>query len=69
MVFLIKKQLNDELGFISVCFGSLIHTDDNDDDKPYIQASEAQMVYYVHDEFGKSWCIYTYKASRLVQHR
>ncbi|WVZ06659.1 hypothetical protein V8G54_020005 [Vigna mungo] len=49
--------VTNELGFTSVCFGRLIHTGDNDDDEPYIQASQAQMVYYVDDEFDKNWCI------------
>ena len=39
--------MNDEYGFTLLNFSRLIHIGDNDDDEPYIQASEAQMVYYV----------------------
>ena len=47
----------DDFGFTLVSFARLIHTSDNDDDKLYIQASEAQMMYYVEDELHKNWCI------------
>ena len=33
----------------------MIHTGDNDDDEPYIQALEAQIVYYVEDHLDKNW--------------
>ncbi|XP_068486941.1 uncharacterized protein [Phaseolus vulgaris] len=49
--------MSDEYGFTLLNFSRLIHTGDNDDDEPYIQASEAQMVYYVENEFDKNWCI------------
>jgi len=49
--------MSDEYGFTLVSFARLIHTGDNDDDEPYIKASEAQMVYYVDDELDKNWCI------------
>nr|KYP59372.1 hypothetical protein KK1_014806 [Cajanus cajan] len=49
--------VTDDLGFTSVNFARLIHTGDNDDDEPYIQATEAQMVYYVEDESDKNWSI------------
>lgn len=49
--------MSDEYGFTLLNFSRLIHTGDKDDDEPYIQASEAQMVYYVEDEFDKNWCI------------
>ena len=38
-------------------FTRLIHIGDNDDDEPYIQAVEAQIVYYVMDELDKNWSI------------
>jgi len=49
--------MSDEYGFTLLNFSRLIHTGDNNDDEPYIQASEAQMVYNVEDEFDKNWCI------------
>jgi len=49
--------MTDDFGFTLVSFSRLIHTGDNDDDEPYIHASEAQMVYYVEDELDKNWCI------------
>ncbi|XP_061371520.1 uncharacterized protein LOC133314095 [Gastrolobium bilobum] len=50
----IKK---DNLGFTSINFTRLIHTGENEDDEPYIKASEAQMVYFVDDEKEKGWSI------------
>jgi len=49
--------MSDEYGFTLLSFLRLIHTSDNDDDEPYIKASEAQMVYYVEDELDKNWCV------------
>jgi len=49
--------MSDEYGFTLLNFSRLIHTGDNDDYEPYIQASKSQMVYYVEDEFDKNWCI------------
>ncbi|XP_027940215.1 uncharacterized protein LOC114194288 [Vigna unguiculata] len=49
--------ITDDLGFRLVNFTRLIHIGDNDDDEPYIQAAEAQMVYYVVDELDKNWSI------------
>ena len=40
----------DALGFTSITFSHLIHTGEREDDEPYIQASEAQLVYYVEDK-------------------
>ena len=56
--------MNDEYGFTLLNFSRLIHIGDNDDDEPYIQASEAQMVYYVEDEFDKNWCIHVHLKPR-----
>jgi len=47
-----KGIMIDDLGFTLVNFTRLIHTRDNDDDKPCIQAKEAQMLYYIVDELG-----------------
>jgi len=57
----------DALGFLSVNFSHLIHTGENDDDEPYIRASDAQMVYYVDDKdlpkknapnvIVEEWCV------------
>lgn len=49
---LMKK---DVLGFTSISFSHLIHTGDREDDEPYIQASEGQLVYYVEDKMDEGW--------------
>lgn len=51
---LMKK---DALGFTSINFSYLIHTGEREDDEPYIEASEAQMAYFVEDKKDKGWCI------------
>ncbi|KAM3267575.1 hypothetical protein P3S67_032204 [Capsicum chacoense] len=40
-----------------VNFSKLIHTGDHVDDDPYIEASQANMVYYVDDENNKEWSV------------
>ncbi|OIT26536.1 hypothetical protein A4A49_41017 [Nicotiana attenuata] len=45
----------DAWGFSSVNFSRLIHTGDREEHDPYIEASQAQMVYYVDDEVNKGW--------------
>ena len=52
-----RGMKKDKLGFTSINFGRLIHTGEQEDDEPYIKASEAQMVYYVEDEKEKGWSI------------
>ena len=47
----------DAWGFTSVNFSRLIHTGDREDHDPYIEASQAQMVYYVNDEVNKDWSV------------
>jgi len=54
-----KGIMSDEYGFTLLIFSHLINTGDNDDDEPYIQTSEAQMVYYVEDEFDKKKLVHT----------
>jgi len=58
--------MSDEYGFTLVSFARLIHIGDNDDDddERYIQASEAQMVYYVEDELDKNWFIHIHLKPR-----
>jgi len=46
----------DALGFTSITFSHLIHTSEREDDEPYIQASQAQLVYYVEDKKDEGWC-------------
>jgi len=46
-----REIMNDEYGFTLLSFSRLTHIGDNDDDEPYIQASEVQMVYYVKMKF------------------
>nr|XP_016486620.1 PREDICTED: uncharacterized protein LOC107806861 [Nicotiana tabacum] len=43
--------------FNCVNFSKLIHTGDREDDDPYIEASQANMVYYVDDEIDKGWSV------------
>jgi len=38
-------------------FSRLIHIGDREDHDPYIEASQAKMVYYVNDEVNKDWAI------------
>ncbi|XP_019226960.1 PREDICTED: uncharacterized protein LOC109208324 isoform X2 [Nicotiana attenuata] len=45
----------DAWGFPSVNFSQLIHIGDREEHDPYIEASQAQMVYYVDDEVNKGW--------------
>ena len=52
-----RGMKKDMLGFTSINFGRLIHMGEQQDDEPYIKASEAQMVYYVEDEKEKGWSI------------
>ena len=47
----------DKWNFTSVNFSQLIHTGEREDHDPYIEASQAQMVYYVDDEINKGWSI------------
>ncbi|KAH0669882.1 hypothetical protein KY285_024019 [Solanum tuberosum] len=43
----------DTWGFPSVNFSQLIHIGDREEHDPFIEASQAQMVYYVEDELDK----------------
>ena len=43
--------------FNCVNFSRLIHTGDRKDHDPYIEASQANMVYYVDDETDKEWSV------------
>ncbi|KAI5390308.1 hypothetical protein KIW84_075570 [Lathyrus oleraceus] len=45
----------DSWGFSSVNFSRSIHTSDDEEHDTYIEASQAQMVYYVKDEIDKKW--------------
>ncbi|XP_070010123.1 uncharacterized protein [Nicotiana sylvestris] len=45
----------DAWRFPSVNFLQLIHIGDCEEHDPYIEASQAQMVYYVDDEVNKGW--------------
>ncbi|XP_049389030.1 uncharacterized protein LOC125853389 [Solanum stenotomum] len=47
----------DAWKFNCVNFSKLIHTGDREDHDPYIEASQANMVYYVDDETDKEWSI------------
>ncbi|CAK8572390.1 unnamed protein product [Lathyrus sativus] len=47
----------DKLGFTSINFTKLLHYGEHEDNEPYIQASEAQMVFYVDDENEQGWSI------------
>ncbi|XP_068487048.1 uncharacterized protein [Phaseolus vulgaris] len=47
----------DPWGFTSINFSRLIHMGDREEHDPYIEASQAEMVYYVNDEVNKDWKI------------
>ena len=49
--------LKDVWGFNLVNFSQLIHTGEREEHEPYIEASQAQMVYYVDDEIAKGWSV------------
>ena len=43
----------DPWGFTYINFSRLIHTRDREEHDPYIEASQAEMVYYIDDEVNK----------------
>ena len=47
----------DPWGFTSINFSRLIQMGDREEHDPYIEASQAEMVYYVNDEVNKDWKI------------
>ncbi|QHO34862.1 uncharacterized protein DS421_9g270660 [Arachis hypogaea] len=47
----------DNWGFSSVNFSRVIHSGDREEDDPYIEASQARMVYFVNDEVNKDWSV------------
>ena len=47
----------DVWNFNCVNFSKLIHTGDRENDDPYIEASQANMVFYVDDETDKEWSV------------
>ncbi|QHO25539.1 uncharacterized protein DS421_12g381900 [Arachis hypogaea] len=47
----------DHLGLTSINFTRPIHTNDREDDKPYILALEAHLIYYVHYEVDTDWSV------------
>ncbi|KAJ1427612.1 putative transposase, Ptta/En/Spm, plant [Sesbania bispinosa] len=47
----------DVWGFSSINFSRLIHTGDREEHDPYIEASQAHMVYYMNDEVNKDWSV------------
>ena len=47
----------DVWNFNCVNFSKLIHSGDREDDDPYIEASQANMVFYVDDETDKEWSV------------
>ncbi|CAI8588911.1 unnamed protein product [Vicia faba] len=54
----------DKLGFTSINFARLLHTSEHEDNEPYIQASEAHMVFYVDDESEQGWSIHVHLKPR-----
>ena len=47
----------DPWNFNCINFDRLIHTGEREEHEPYIEASQAQMVYYVDDVVNKGWSI------------
>lgn len=54
----------DAWGFTSINFSRLIHIGDREEHEPYIEASQAQMVYYVDDEMNKDWSVVVHMKPR-----
>ncbi|KAL4275458.1 hypothetical protein AHAS_Ahas20G0109200 [Arachis hypogaea] len=52
-----RVAVGDHLELTSVNFSRTIHTGNQEEDEPYILASEAQLVYYVDDEVAKEWSV------------
>ncbi|KAJ4834734.1 hypothetical protein Tsubulata_048962 [Turnera subulata] len=44
----------------------MIHTGEHEDHDPYIEASQARMVYYVEDETDKGWSVAVHVKPRDV---
>ncbi|XP_025703788.1 uncharacterized protein [Arachis hypogaea] len=49
--------IKDSWDFTSVNFSRVIHIGDQEEDDPYIEASQARMVYFVNDEVNKDWSV------------
>lgn len=49
----IRGFKKDACGFTSIKFSRLIHTGDREEHDPYIEASQAKIVYYVNDGMNK----------------
>ncbi|RDX89544.1 hypothetical protein CR513_28721, partial [Mucuna pruriens] len=54
----------DAWQFTLVNFSQCIHTGEHEEDDPYIEASQAQMVYYIDDEVNKGWSIVVHMMPR-----
>ncbi|KAJ4832056.1 hypothetical protein Tsubulata_009187 [Turnera subulata] len=56
----------DAWNFDCVNFSRLIHTGEYEDHDPYIEASQARMVYYVVDENDKEWSVVVHVKPRDI---
>ncbi|CAL5184652.1 unnamed protein product [Lathyrus oleraceus] len=56
----------DRLGFTSINFARLLHTGKHENNESYIQASDAQMVFYVADKNEQGWSIYVHLKPRYL---
>ncbi|KAJ1424640.1 hypothetical protein SESBI_11596 [Sesbania bispinosa] len=54
----------DAWQFTSVNFSRCIHTGEREEHDPYIEASQAQLVYYVDDEVNKGWSVVVHMKPR-----
>ncbi|XP_061363146.1 uncharacterized protein LOC133306783 [Gastrolobium bilobum] len=54
----------DAWQFTSVNFSQCIHTGEREEHDPYIEASQAQLVYYVDDEVNKGWSVVVHMMPR-----
>ena len=50
-----KGFKKDPWGFTCINISRLIHTRDWEEHEPYIEASQAEMVYYVNNEVHRDW--------------
>ena len=61
-----RRFKKDPWGFNCINFSWLIHIGNREQNDPYIEASQAEMVYFVNDEVNKDWTIVVHLKPRDV---
>ncbi|XP_020959171.1 uncharacterized protein LOC110262888 [Arachis ipaensis] len=64
--FLARGPMMNARRFSVYDINGLIHTGEREEHEPYIEASQAQMVYYVDDMGNKGWSIVVYVKPRDI---